>query len=492
MAIATVVETWGSAPRPVGSHLVIDAEGNFEGSVSGGCVEGAVIAEALDVIAERRPNAGIRRRRRDSLARRLVLRRPHQGLCRAGWTAGLNRTLDPVGTAQEPRISQRLNAARQARAAMLLTDLDHGDDSAGSCMKGRPGGRRTGRSDRQGLSRSGKSGTITVEGRRSLLQRARAAAAAGRDRRRPHQPGAGADGAIAGFDVAIIDPRTAFNSEERFADVPRDTRWPDEALADLSVDPYTALAALTHDPKIDDFALKPRARGGLLLCRCARQPQDPRQARRAAAAPAVSTEIRLPASMRRSGWTSAPSPRRDRGGDPGADHRSAAQARRGLRQGGGGVKFGPVATWDALGAILAHSISAGDRRAARGPCFCPNDIDRARRKLASRGHRCAARPGRCPRGRRGSPGPRELAPGSGVERPAIHRTRQSACRGNRRVQRRAGGSRPVEPRRSGDHPCHACPVRCRRGWRHGGDGQDHSLRGRELRFAGARDIAATR
>jgi xanthine/CO dehydrogenase XdhC/CoxF family maturation factor len=55
VALATVVETWGSAPRPAGSHLVIDAEGNFEGSVSGGCVEGAVVAEAADVIADGRP-----------------------------------------------------------------------------------------------------------------------------------------------------------------------------------------------------------------------------------------------------------------------------------------------------------------------------------------------------------------------------------------------------------------------------------------------------
>ena len=55
VAIATVVETWGSAPRPAGSHLVIDGDGNFLGSVSGGCVEGAVVEEAAEVIADGAP-----------------------------------------------------------------------------------------------------------------------------------------------------------------------------------------------------------------------------------------------------------------------------------------------------------------------------------------------------------------------------------------------------------------------------------------------------
>ena len=55
VALATVIETWGSAPQPVGSQLLIDEDGRFEGSVSGGCVEGAVITEALDVIRSGKP-----------------------------------------------------------------------------------------------------------------------------------------------------------------------------------------------------------------------------------------------------------------------------------------------------------------------------------------------------------------------------------------------------------------------------------------------------
>lgn len=55
IAVATVIETWGSAPRPVGSHLIIDSEGHFLGSVSGGCVEADVMTEALEVIATGKP-----------------------------------------------------------------------------------------------------------------------------------------------------------------------------------------------------------------------------------------------------------------------------------------------------------------------------------------------------------------------------------------------------------------------------------------------------
>ena len=55
VAIATVVDTWGSSPRPLGSQLLIDEQGAFLGSVSGGCIEGAVIGEALEVIASGAP-----------------------------------------------------------------------------------------------------------------------------------------------------------------------------------------------------------------------------------------------------------------------------------------------------------------------------------------------------------------------------------------------------------------------------------------------------
>src|SRR6266852_6452691 len=60
---------------------------------------------------------------------------------------------------------------------------------------------------------------------------------------------------LVGYDVVIVDPRTAFATKERFPDVPMLAEWPDTALPRLAVDRYTAFVALTHDPKIDDPAL---------------------------------------------------------------------------------------------------------------------------------------------------------------------------------------------------------------------------------------------
>ena len=62
-------------------------------------------------------------------------------------------------------------------------------------------------------------------------------------------------GAMLGYDVTIVDPRTAFASPERFPDVKVIAEWPDVALPPLNIDRYTAFVALTHDPKIDDPAL---------------------------------------------------------------------------------------------------------------------------------------------------------------------------------------------------------------------------------------------
>ncbi len=59
-----------------------------------------------------------------------------------------------------------------------------------------------------------------------------------------------------GWDLTVVDPRTAFATPDRFPDVPLHADWPETVLPGLALDPYTALAAVTHDPKIDDFALQ--------------------------------------------------------------------------------------------------------------------------------------------------------------------------------------------------------------------------------------------
>lgn len=154
----------------------------------------------------------------------------------------------------DPYSLKKLNQCRrERRAAILLTDLGDGRDRV--VVEGDPVAGSLGEAVDSAF-RSGKSGTVEVDGRTFFLN--------------VHLPpprlvmiGAvhisqalAPMAAIAGFDVHIIDPRTAFASPERFAGVRLDAEWPEEALKKSPLDAYCAVAALTHDPKIDDPALK--------------------------------------------------------------------------------------------------------------------------------------------------------------------------------------------------------------------------------------------
>jgi xanthine dehydrogenase accessory factor len=238
VAIATVVETFGSAPRPVGSHLVVDEAGVFHGSVSGGCVEGEVVTAALDVIEDGAPrllNFGVA----DEVAWRAGL--PCGG-CISVYVQKLDATFVRI-------LAELSSEYAQRRACALVTPLDGGEPwflRSSDANKDPPAA----------TLRAGQSALIEQGSRRLFVY--------------VHRPptrlvivGAvhvaqvlSSMARTAGFDVVIIDPRAAFAATERFPDVTLITQWPDEALPQLGLDGYTALAALSHDPKIDDAALR--------------------------------------------------------------------------------------------------------------------------------------------------------------------------------------------------------------------------------------------
>lgn len=242
VALATVLETWGSAPRPVGSHLVINDAGLFLGSVSGGCVEGDVVTTALDVIADGAPQLldfGVA----DETAWRA-------GLSCGGRISVYVEKLDP----QRLVLLSALNAERAARrACALVTSLDgaeprliRADDINADALAA---------ATKERLC-SGKSGVIECDGRRFFVEaqtpppRLIVVGAV-------HVAQALAPMAqLAGFDVVIIDPRTAFSAQERFPNARVLSQWPDAAMPTLGLDSFTAVATLTHDPKIDDLALR--------------------------------------------------------------------------------------------------------------------------------------------------------------------------------------------------------------------------------------------
>ncbi|WP_313528747.1 XdhC family protein [Shinella sp.] len=153
----------------------------------------------------------------------------------------------------DPFLLRKLNTERAARRAVLhLTDLGDGRDRV--IREGDPVAGPLGEAVADAF-RSGKSGLVEAEERKFFLN--------------VHLPPArivviGAVhisqalakmAEVAGFDVTIVDPRTAFATEERFAGIDLVADWPEDILKTRPLDAYTALVAVTHDPKIDDFPL---------------------------------------------------------------------------------------------------------------------------------------------------------------------------------------------------------------------------------------------
>ncbi len=249
VALATVIETWGSSPQPVGSKLLADADGNFQGSVSGGCVEAAVVTEAAEAIAEGKP--------------RIVAFGVEDG---TAWQVGLacggsiRIFIEPL---QAPAETYRdlLDDLRVRRPAAVVTELAtgarqlvHDADEAGPELA----------AALTQAFRSDKSRLVTTPGGDSFidvfnppLKLIAIGAVHIAQNLLPLAEGLG-------FDVTIVDPRGAFTTGERFGKAKLCHEWPGEALPGIGVDGNTALVALTHDPKLDDPALMHALRSGAL------------------------------------------------------------------------------------------------------------------------------------------------------------------------------------------------------------------------------------
>lgn len=230
-ALATVMQTWGSAPRPVGAQLAIRDDGEFLGSVSGGCVEGAVVAEALDALE-------------DGQCKVLDYGVSDEEVFAVGLACGgeIKVLVEPIGIGDGMPVEmlRDLVAARAARQP-VGTEVSLEDWSR----------RLIGPQDAPDRFRSDKSGvdgdrftTIHNPPLRLLIVGAVHIAQALLPMAR-----------IAGYDVTVIDPRESFGSDTRFPGETILHDWPDAAIAALGLDRRTALVTLTHDPKLDTPAL---------------------------------------------------------------------------------------------------------------------------------------------------------------------------------------------------------------------------------------------
>ncbi|MFT6673998.1 MAG: xanthine dehydrogenase accessory factor [Sulfitobacter sp.] len=230
--LATVIDTWGSAPRRTGAQLVVSGFGAMEGSVSGGCVEGAVVIEALEALA-----AGEMRQLEYGVSDGDAFA---VGLACGGTIRIL---VEPIGPGGMPvDMLRQLVAARHARQPIAYeVALDGG---ARRLSKDTHTDRF--RKDRSGLSKDGSRfiaihnpplrlmvvGGVHIA--QYLVNMAKST----------------------GFDPYVIDPRDAFGSPARFPQAQVINEWPDAALRDLGLDARSALVLLTHDPKLDDPAIQ--------------------------------------------------------------------------------------------------------------------------------------------------------------------------------------------------------------------------------------------
>jgi xanthine dehydrogenase accessory factor len=248
-ALATVVETWGSAPRQAGSQLAISGAAEMVGSVSGGCVEGAVVTEALEAIADRR-------------SRILTFGVSDETAFAAGLACGgtIKVLVEPVGEGVEalpaPMLEDLVAARAEGRPLALVTQASGWQRQlVGPGQDGAVDARL--RSDRSGMEEDGRFIAVhnpplrlivvgAVHIAQPLLTIAR----------------------TCGYACTLIDPRAAFGSAERFPGETILEDWPDEALATLAPDARTAVVTLTHDPKLDDPAIRIALRSGAFYLGC--------------------------------------------------------------------------------------------------------------------------------------------------------------------------------------------------------------------------------
>lgn len=217
LALATVVSTWGSAPRPRGSHMLVHADGRFEGSVSGGCVEGDILDTAAQVIAGA-PFAVKTYGVADDSAWQV-------GLPCGGEISVMVQPVSAEGF--DPELFDRIAAARAAGESLTVTtDLSTGHADL------RP--QETGE---MFVNRYDPPRRLLIVGAVQIAQSLAALAT------------------TLGIEVVVIDPRGRFLTEERFPGVTLDDRWPDEAVAAWKPGRATAVVTLSHDIKIDDPAL---------------------------------------------------------------------------------------------------------------------------------------------------------------------------------------------------------------------------------------------